>query len=76
MRVGPETPVVVSGGASGLGAATARALARRGGAPVAVLDLDADRGARLADEIHGLFCEAHVTDPAGVGAALDPEGCR
>lgn len=70
MRVGPETPAVVSGGASGLGAATARALARRG-APVAVLDLDAERGARLAGEIHGLFCATDVTDPAAVEAALD-----
>lgn len=70
MRVGPETPAVVSGGASGLGAATARALARRG-APVTVLDLDADRGERLAGEIHGLFCEMDVTDPGAVGAALD-----
>ena len=70
MRVGPETPAVVSGGASGLGAATARALARRG-AKVAILDLDAARGTRLAGEIHGLFCEADVTDPEAVAAALD-----
>lgn len=70
MRVGPETPAVVSGGASGLGAATARALARRG-ARVAILDLDAERGARLAGEIHGLFCAADVTDAGAVAAALD-----
>jgi len=50
MRPGPETPVVVSGGASGLGAATARALARRG-ARVAVLDLDAERGAAVAEAL-------------------------
>jgi NAD(P)-dependent dehydrogenase (short-subunit alcohol dehydrogenase family) len=73
VRVGPETPAVVSGGASGLGAATARALARRG-APVAILDLDAERGSRLAGEIHGLFCAADVTDPAAVAAALDRAG--
>ena len=70
MRVGPETPAVVSGGASGLGAAAARALARRG-APVTVIDLDAGRGARLAGEIHGLFCAADVTDPEAVADALD-----
>jgi NAD(P)-dependent dehydrogenase (short-subunit alcohol dehydrogenase family) len=70
MRVGPETPAVVSGGASGLGAAAARALARRG-APVAILDLDAERGAQLAGEVHGLFCETDVTDAASVAAALD-----
>jgi NAD(P)-dependent dehydrogenase (short-subunit alcohol dehydrogenase family) len=70
MRVGPDTPVVVSGGASGLGAAAARALARRG-APVAILDLDAPLAAEVAGEIHGLFCEADVTDQASVAAALD-----
>ena len=61
---------MVSGGASGLGAATARALARRG-ARVAILDLDAERGERLAGEIQGLFCETDVTDPEAVAAALD-----
>ena len=69
MRPGPETPAVVSGGASGLGAATARALARRG-ARVAILDLDAERGAAVAGEVHGLFCATDVTDPAAVAAAL------
>jgi NAD(P)-dependent dehydrogenase (short-subunit alcohol dehydrogenase family) len=70
MRPGPDTPAVVSGGASGLGAASARGLARRG-ARVAILDLDADRGARLAGEIRGLYCEVDVTDPAAVAAALE-----
>ena len=69
MRPGPETPVVVSGGASGLGAATARALARRG-ARVTILDLDAERGAAVAGEVHGLFCATDVTDPAAVAEAL------
>jgi NAD(P)-dependent dehydrogenase (short-subunit alcohol dehydrogenase family) len=70
MRVGPETPAVVTGGASGLGAATARALAQRG-AKVALLDRDFDRGAKVAGEIHGLLCEADVADPASVEAALE-----
>ena len=61
---------MVSGGASGLGAAAARALARRG-ARVAILDLDAERGERLAGEIEGLFCETDVTDPEAMAAALD-----
>ncbi len=69
MRPGPETPAVISGGASGLGAATARALARRG-ARVAILDLDGDRGAAVAGEVHGLYCATDVTDPASVGEAL------
>ena len=71
MRPGPETPAVVSGGASGLGAATARALARRG-ARVAILDLDADRGAAVAGEVHGLYCATDVTDPASVGRGAGP----
>jgi NAD(P)-dependent dehydrogenase (short-subunit alcohol dehydrogenase family) len=69
MRPGPETPVVVTGGASGLGAATARAFARRG-ARVAVLDLDAERGAAVAGEVHGLFCATDVTDAQAVAEAL------
>ncbi len=69
MRPGPETPAVVSGGASGLGAATARALARRG-ARVAILDLDAERGAAVAGEVHGLYCTTDVTDPASVAEAI------
>jgi NAD(P)-dependent dehydrogenase (short-subunit alcohol dehydrogenase family) len=70
MRPGPETPVVVTGGASGLGAAAARAFARRG-ARVAILDLDAERGAALAGEVHGLFSATDVTDPAAVADALE-----
>jgi NAD(P)-dependent dehydrogenase (short-subunit alcohol dehydrogenase family) len=69
MRLGPGTPTVVTGGASGLGAATARAVARRG-ARVAVLDRDAERGSKLAGEVHGLFCDTDVTDPAAIAAAL------
>ena len=65
MRPGPDTPAVISGGASGLGAATARALARRG-ARVTILDLDATRGTQVAGEVHGLYCETDVTDPAAV----------
>lgn len=69
MRLGPDTPALVTGGGSGLGAATARALARRG-APVAVLDSDAAAAARVAGEVHGVALVADVTDPAGVAAAL------
>lgn len=69
MRLGPDTPALVTGGGSGLGAATARALARRG-APVAVLDRDAAAAARVADEIGGLALEADVTDPSAVAKAM------
>ena len=60
---------VVTGGASGLGEATARELARRG-AKVAVLDRDAERGEKVASEIGGIFCEVDVTSEEKVAAAF------
>ena len=61
---------LVTGGASGLGEATARLLAEHG-ARVAVLDLDEERGRRVAGEIGGLFARADVRDEAEVIAAVD-----
>jgi NAD(P)-dependent dehydrogenase (short-subunit alcohol dehydrogenase family) len=69
MRIGPDTPALVTGAASGLGEATARALAAAG-APVALLDRDAARGAAVAAEIGGLFLETDVTRDDSVAAAL------
>ena len=60
---------VVTGAASGLGEATARALAARG-AKVAVFDRDADRGEKVATEIGGLFCAVDVTNDEKVAAAF------
>jgi len=60
---------VVTGGASGLGEATARALAGRG-AKVAVFDRDAERGNKVAQEIGGVFCEVDVTSDEKVAAAF------
>jgi NAD(P)-dependent dehydrogenase (short-subunit alcohol dehydrogenase family) len=60
---------VVTGGASGLGEATARALAARG-AKVAVFDRDAERGEKVASEIGGLFCDVDVTSDDKVSAAF------
>jgi len=53
---------LVTGGASGIGAASAQALAARG-ARVAVLDLDADRGRAVAASIGGAFVLLDVTSP-------------
>jgi NAD(P)-dependent dehydrogenase (short-subunit alcohol dehydrogenase family) len=61
---------LVTGGASGLGAATVRRLAAAG-AHVVVLDLNEDLGKELAEEVGGSFATADVTDPAAVDAALD-----
>ncbi|HYX46267.1 MAG TPA: SDR family NAD(P)-dependent oxidoreductase [Sphingomicrobium sp.] len=60
---------VVTGGASGLGEATARELARRG-AKVAIFDRDQDRGTKVAEEIGGIFCEVDVTSDEKVSAAF------
>jgi NAD(P)-dependent dehydrogenase (short-subunit alcohol dehydrogenase family) len=64
---------LVSGGASGLGEATARELAGRG-ARVAIVDLNDERGAALADELGGSFAKADVTDEAQVQAAVESAG--
>jgi len=60
---------VVTGGASGLGAATARALAARG-VRLALFDLNADKGAALAAEIGGIFCKVDVTSDDSVDAGF------
>jgi NAD(P)-dependent dehydrogenase (short-subunit alcohol dehydrogenase family) len=68
---------IVTGGASGLGAATARMLAGKG-AKVTLFDLNADAGKALAAEIGGLFLPVNVTDEdsvlAGLAAATDAHG--
>ena len=66
-----DVAAVVSGGASGLGEATTRALAARGAA-VTVLDLNEERGSALAAELggHTTFVRTDVTDEASVQAAI------
>jgi len=60
---------LVTGGASGLGLATARRLAR-GGANVTIVDLPTSAGAEIAAELGGTFAAADVTDPEQVAAAV------
>lgn len=61
---------VVTGGASGLGEATARALAAAGG-KVTLFDLNEERGAAVASEIGGAFAKVDVSDAASVEAGFD-----
>lgn len=61
---------VVTGGASGLGAATARRLSRQG-AKVTLFDLNQELGEKVAAEIGGVFAKVDVTDEASVIAGLD-----
>ena len=69
MQIGPETPAIVTGGASGLGEATARALAGHG-AKVTIFDMDTARGKAVAEDIGGVFAETNVTSDTSVENAL------
>ncbi|ANY21325.1 3-oxoacyl-[acyl-carrier-protein] reductase FabG [Tsuneonella dongtanensis] len=69
MKVDSSIAAVVTGGASGLGAATARALAAKG-AKVAIFDLQEEKGKAVADEIGGVFCEVNVTSDESVDAGF------
>lgn len=60
---------IVTGGASGLGAATARRLAARG-MRVALFDLNDAAGQALASELGGVFCKVDVGDPASVAEGI------
>jgi NADP-dependent 3-hydroxy acid dehydrogenase YdfG len=62
--------ILVTGASSGLGAATARAVAGAG-ARVGLLARRADRLAALAEELDGVAVPADVTDPAATTAAVD-----
>ena len=64
------TSSLVTGGASGLGEATVRALAARG-ASVVVVDLQDDRGQAVAESVGGGYVRADVTDAGQVAAAVD-----
>jgi NAD(P)-dependent dehydrogenase (short-subunit alcohol dehydrogenase family) len=60
---------IVTGGASGLGAATAEMLAARG-AKVTIFDLNTELGVAKARELGGHFASVNVTDEEAVGHAL------
>ena len=61
---------LVTGGASGLGLATARRLAEAGAA-VTIVDLPGSAGAEIAAELSGTFAAADVSDPDQVAAAVE-----
>ncbi|PZU86573.1 MAG: 3-hydroxyacyl-CoA dehydrogenase [Chelatococcus sp.] len=69
MKLDSSLSAIVTGGASGLGEATARMLAAEG-VKVALLDLNAERGEAVAAEIGGLFLSCDVTSDASVEEAL------
>jgi NAD(P)-dependent dehydrogenase (short-subunit alcohol dehydrogenase family) len=69
MKLDGSISAVVTGAASGLGEATARAFAEKG-VKVALFDRDAEKGEKVAAEIGGIFCEVDVTSNEAVDAAF------
>ena len=69
MKIDSSIAAVVTGGASGLGEASARALAARG-ARVALFDLNEERAQSVARDIGGIACTVDVSDEASVDAGF------
>ncbi|MGB8842087.1 MAG: SDR family NAD(P)-dependent oxidoreductase [Aliidongia sp.] len=69
MKLDSTIAAVVTGGASGLGEATARALAAQG-VRVALFDVNEGRGEAVATEIGGVFCRVDVTSDESVDAGF------
>ncbi len=70
MQIDAKQSYLITGGASGLGAATARLLAARG-AKVLIADVQAEAGEKLAAELGGGFVKCDVTSEADGQAAVD-----
>lgn len=69
MKLDGSIAAVVTGGASGLGEGTARALAAQG-VKVALFDLNEEKGEAIAKEIGGIFCKVDVTSDESVDAGF------
>ncbi len=69
MKLDSSLAAVVTGGASGLGEATARMLAGNG-VRVAIFDMNRDKGEAIASELGGIFAAVDVTDEQSVEAGL------
>jgi len=65
-----NTTAIVTGGASGMGEASARRLSDAG-ATVVILDRDAGKGEKVASELGGRFVQADVTSESDVNAAVE-----
>ena len=70
MKLDSSIAAVVTGGASGLGEGTARALAAKG-VRVALFDLNEAAGETIAAEIGGVFCKVDVTSDEEVAAGFE-----
>ncbi len=70
MKLDGSIAAVVTGGASGLGEGTARALAAKG-VKVAIFDLNEEKGEAVAAEIGGVFCKVDVTSDDSVATGFE-----
>ena len=70
MKLGKDIAAIITGGASGLGEATARNLAGHG-VKVALFDLNEERGESVAGELGGVFCKVDVSDADSVAAGFE-----
>lgn len=70
MKLEKNISALVTGGGSGMGAATARALAAAG-AKVAIVDMNLDAAQKVAGEIGGIAISADVTSGESMQAAFD-----
>ena len=69
MKLSSEISAIVTGGASGLGEATARGLAAKG-VKVGIFDMNEEDGRKVAKEIGGVFAKVNVADNASVDAGF------
>ncbi len=69
MKLGKNVAAIVTGGASGLGGATAAVLAKAG-CKVAIFDMNREAGEALATSIGAVFCSCDVTSEASAAEAL------
>src|SRR6185369_3139887 len=69
MKLDSSVTAVVTGGASGLGKATAAALAAQG-VRVAIFDMNEQQGSAVAKDLGGVFCKVNVTSDAEVDAGF------
>jgi len=70
MKIDNTTAAVVTGGASGLGRASAEALAASG-IKVAIFDLNEEAGTEVANAIGGVFCKVDIMDEGSVVAGFE-----
>ena len=70
MQITSDIAAIVTGGASGLGEATARLLGERS-AKVAIFDMNEERGTAVAGEIGATFCATDVSDPQSVATSFE-----